>query len=535
MKKYEELAPGKAHPRAKEPAGAAEEGVTGAGAAQEMPNTEAAATAKSETSFAPSEAAAEIADQLEDNESLAKKFFASPLARFALIGVLSLLLLIPLGFVQRIIYEREDLYQSATSNISASWGGQQTINGPVLIIPYQVWHDDKRTVTVKVKGKEETRDVVERIYITRFKVVLPASVYFNADLESEVRYRGIYRQVLYTAPVNIDGIFTLPKADEFAVSNLHKIYWNEAWLAVGITDLMAIIEESPAQWGNEILGAYEPGADAKDLLGPGFHVAVPLAEDSAGQSQTFAMRLKIRGSGGIFFTPVGKDSVITIAGSWPDPSFQGNLLPVERSITGKGFSARWNIPNLTRTYPQLGDLSGAEFKSIYGEDDGAIKGFTAGVNLQETVSLYRMSMRAADYGILFIAMTFTALFAFEMAVRRRMHLLQYGMVGLSMSLFYLILLSMAEHVDFGLAFTAAGAVTVGMNSLYLGAALRSKFKGLLMGSLLTGLYGLLFSLLRMEDFALLVGTGLVVTMMGVLMFVTRKLPPATIKNSTAKA
>ena len=375
---------------------------------------------------------------------------------------------------------------------------------------------------------------MERVYPTFFKVVLPSSVRFAAGLESEVRYRGIYRQVLYTAPVSIDGAFTLPTPGDFP-GNLHKIYWSEAWLAVGITDLKAIIEENPAQWGAETLGAYEPGADAKDLLGPGFHVPVPLNDNSAGQSRDFALRLKIRGSGGIFFTPVGKDSVVTISGSWPDPSFQGNLLPVERSISAKGFNARWDIPNLTRVYPQIGDLDGAEFKGRYDDDNTAIKEFTVGVNLQETVSLYRMSLRAAHYGILFIAMTFTALFAFEMAMRRRMHLLQYGMVGLSMSLFYLVLLSLAEHVDFGFAFTAASAVTVGMNSLYLGAGMRSKAKGLLMGALLSGLYGMLFSLLRMEDFALLVGTGLVVLMMGVLMFVTRKLPLVEMKNPTASA
>jgi inner membrane protein len=129
-----------------------------------------------------------------------------------------------------------------------------------------------------------------------------------------------------------------------------------------------------------------------------------------------------------------------------------------------------------------------------------------------------------DYGILFIAVTFVALFAFEMVSLQRMRILQYAMVGLSMSLFYLVLLSLAEHISFSLAFVAASAVTVAMNGLYLGAVMRSWAKGLLMGGLLSILYAVLFSLLRMEDFALLMGTGLVLVMMGALMFVTRKLP-----------
>lgn len=527
MKDYQESMPNQEESQKKKTLDTAEAGAGELEAASaEAARGQGSATGEDpETDF--SETAASL-DVPRSVESLGRRVFASPLIRFGLIAFLSLFLLIPLGFVRDIVYEREELYKEAVDNISDSWGKSQTINGPVLVIPYQTWRDEKNTVTVKVKGKEETREVVTRAYCTYFKVVLPSSVHFDAGLESEVRYRGIYRQVLYTAPVTIDGAFTMPTLDNFP-SNLHKIYWNEAWLAVGITDLKSIIEQSPAQWGSDILGSYEPGTDARDLLGPGFHVTAPLGGNSAGQSQTFAMRFKIRGSGGIFFTPVGKDSIITIAGSWPDPSFQGNLLPVERNISAKGFSAKWNIPNLTRTYPQNADLDSAEFTGRYDDKNTAIREFTAGVALQETVSLYRLSLRAVSYGILFIAMTFTALFAFEMVMRRRMHLLQYGMVGLSMSLFYLVLLSLAEHVDFGLAFTGASAVTVGMNSLYLGAALRSKAKGLIMGTLLSGLYVLLFSILRMEDTALLVGTGLVVVMMGVLMFVTRRLPQTEMK------
>ena len=123
-----------------------------------------------------------------------------------------------------------------------------------------------------------------------------------------------------------------------------------------------------------------------------------------------------RGSGGIAFTPVGENTAITVAGAWPDPSFQGNLLPVERNITDKGFSARWNISNLTRTYPQIEDTNSPDSA----RELESIRRFTAGVDLHETVSLYRMVRRAVHYGILFIAVSFVALFAFEMVTRQRM-------------------------------------------------------------------------------------------------------------------
>jgi inner membrane protein len=235
--------------------------------------------------------------------------------------------------------------------------------------------------------------------------------------------------------------------------------------------------------------------------------------------------LTIRGSGGIFFTPVGENTAITVKSAWPAPSFRGSLLPVEREITEQGFSARWAISNLTRTYPQTGDLDDPEYMR---QDSGAsfITRFTTGVDLHEPVTLYRMVRRSVDYGILFIAVTFTALFAFEMVSRQRLHMVQYAMVGLSMSLFYLVLLSLAEHVGFGPAFAAAGAVTVAMNGAYVGAVLQSGNRGLHMAGLLAALYAVLFSLLRMEDFALLMGTGLVLIMMGALMHVTRRLPRA---------
>ena len=447
--------------------------------------------------------------------------FASPLARCGSIAIITLLLLIPLTHVRGVVSDRAYLQREATENIAASWGKAQTISGPILVVPYEVWHD--RREVVKEKGTDKEREVVHREYSTRYKAILPTDVHFDARLDPEIRYRGIYRLALFNAPVSVRGSFTLPEAEGFA-KNIHAVHWDKAWLALGITDLKTISEDSPMQWAGATAAAYKPGTKAGTILGPGFHAAVPMTEKAAGARQEFSIQLNVRGSGGIAFTPVGEKTLITIAGTWADPSFQGNLLPVERSITEKGFSAKWVISNLTRTYPQVGDLEGSDFTRSPSSDRSAITSFSTGVDLHEMVSLYRMTMRAVHYGILFIAVSFVALFAFEMVTRQRMHLLQYGMVGLSMSLFYLVLLSLAEHVDFGIAFAAASAVTVGMNSLYIAAALQSKKRGLLMGTLLCGLYGLLFCLLRMEDFALLVGTGLVVTMMGVLMYVTRRLP-----------
>lgn len=462
------------------------------------------------------------------------KHAASPLGRCAAIVFITLLLMIPLASVENIIEGRSERQYEATSNIAESWGRAQTISGPALVVPYEVWKDRKEYYVEK--DSEIRKEVIHKEYSLRHKIIFPSEVNFDARLDPEVRYRGIYRLALYAAPVSIQGSFALPAAADFG-PNVHAIHWEKAWLALGISDLKSIFEESPMQWNGKPALPYQPGTRLGGVLGAGFHAVVPMQQDAAGTRQNFSMQLNVRGSGGLSFTPVGEKSRITMAGTWPAPSFQGNLLPEERTITPQGFTAKWAISNLTRSYPQMSDLeSQVLFHSPNDVDasegsshrESAITSFTTGVNLHEPVSLYRMTMRAVQYAELFIAVSFVALFAFEMITRQRMHLLQYGMVGLSMSLFYLVLLSLAEHIDFSLAFTAASAVTVAMNSLYIAAATQKKKWGALMGVLLTALYTLLYSLLRMEDNSLLLGTALVVLMMAVLMFVTRKLPQAAV-------
>lgn len=461
-----------------------------------------------------------------------KNPFSGPLSRCVFIGIVTLFLLIPLGLVRDVVYERSYLYSEATDDIRSGWGRDQTVSGPALIIPYTTWEERKEMKPVGKKvelpnGRFEQEMVEEviREYYQHYRVVLPSTLSFESALKHEIRYRGIYRQALYTAPIDVQGSFTLPQQKDFS-GNIHKVHWEKAYVAMGVADLKTIAEAAPLEWNGKKLEAYKPGTNAGTLLGPGFHAELPLSAADAGSVRDFSTKLTIRGSGGISFTPVGENSTISLSGTWPDPKFQSQLLPVDRQVGPEGFSATWLVSNLTRTYPQSADIA-AYSAEIYGDNSGsrsAITRFTAGVDLYESVSLYRMVKRAVDYGILFIAVSFVALFAFEMITRRRMHLLQYGMVGLSMSVFYLVLLSLAEHVSFGGSFVAASLVTVLMNSLYVAAALSSRAKGLIMAGVLAALYAVLFSILRMEDIALLTGTCLVLVMMGVLMYVTRKLP-----------
>ncbi len=425
---------------------------------------------------------------------------------------LSVLLLIPLAYFRGLVEERSDLYHSAIYSITGSWGGSQIVSGPALIIPYvHTWEEVSEYQGLQ--GKPETRVLVRKS--DRQLVLLPKTVDFTARLATEIRYRGIYNTAVYTAPVHIQGLYRLP-GDGPLHDPKNTVQWDKAFLSLGIADLRAISDIEPLRWNGREAGDYAPGNPAGNFLGSAFHTRVPLSP--ASREYSFSLNIKLNGSGGLYFSPVGEITTIAIDGDWPHPSFGGALLPHTRSIDRQGFSAEWSVPHLSRTYPQTGDP-----KEYALQDDSRISRFTAGVNLFEGVSLYRQIERAVKYGFLFIGLTFIALLGFELISRGHLHLIQYGLVGLALCLFYLVLLSLAEHLAFWQSFAAASALVAAMNGLYIAAALRSRRKGLLLAGLLLALYGVLYSLLQMEDYAILVGTTVVVFMIGALMFLTRNL------------
>lgn len=449
--------------------------------------------------------------KFEDSPKKSQMMFTSAMmVRCLVIVGITIGLLLPLGYFSTVVDERADLYSNAIANISEGWGKKQTISGPILVVPYESWRtvleEDPEDFQKKIKRDEK--------YIS-YKIVLPKKVDFSADLTPQTLYRGIYHYVVYFAPISVKGSFDLPSEENFS-PRLERVFWEQAFFSLGVSDLAAVKSNNPLLWNQEPAGGFEPGTNVKDLLGPGFHSRVRLQKEQ--RQYNFALDIEINGSGGIFFTPVGETTEIFISGNWPAPSFDGNLLPNKREISREGFKATWSIPHLSRTYPQAGVLGDYQYKNT-----SAITSFTAGVNLYETVSLYRQVTRAVKYGILFIGLTFVAIFSFELVTRSRMHLIQYGFVGIAMCLFYLVLLSLAEHISFWQAFIAASLVSIIMNGLYITAAMRSKTKGATITLLLACLYVILYVILQLEDYALLVGTILVLVVVGVLMYLTRNL------------
>jgi len=446
-----------------------------------------------------------------------KNLSGSLLFRFITIAVLIGVMTIPLSMVSDIVRERSNLYRGVLHEISGTWGHQQNLQGPALFIPYT-----EKFVSEVVKTDKDgyERKVNKTIYKQRTAIVLPQDLNIDVDIKGQKRKRSIYESLVYTADLKVQGDFTRPRLRDLS-GHIDKIHWDRAWLALGISDTQAINKVSSLSWSNSPIVDFEPGTRAVNTISSGFHAPLDLSMDSvAGEDEIkdkkypFEFVLNINGSQGFYFSPFGKTTNVNITSDWPHPSFQGNVLPDSHKVSESGFKANWSVPHLARNYPQLWTLETQNFN---------LKEFSAGVNLFESVSLYSKITRAIKYGVLFFTLTYITFLIFELGIGRRLHIVQYGVIGLALSMFYLTLLSMAEHAGFFNAYVSAAAIIIVMISLYAFAAIRNLFRTGVISILLIGLYSMLYSLLKLEDYALLAGTLLLLLILAVMMYLTRNI------------
>ncbi len=430
-------------------------------------------------------------------------------ARSSIIVVVALFMLIPLGFVAETVRERGHRYNAVLMDIANTWGQRQTLIAAIVIVPYTVTKQSKETITNANGFKQSVnreKNVLRQAYF------LPDDLTIDASLQDEQRQRGIFKSLVYNADVSLVATFT-----NFSIKSsetIQQIHWEDAWISVGLSDTRAINRVDTFKWDG-VEKKLTPGTRYQNLA-TGFHAKLEGKDASftPGTTRTLNLNMNIKGSESFLFTPLGETTRVNINSPWPHPSFTGNALPNERNVSDSGFTATWDIPHLARNYQQHWTSD---------KDDTNLFEFTSGVSMFEPVSLYSQVTRAVKYGLLFIGLTFLTLFIFELAIARKLHVVQYGLIGVALSLFFLVLLSLSEHIDFMLAYACAAALTISMISTYVWMALGSFNRATMICLLLGLLYAVLYSLLQFEDFALLVGTGLLVLVLMILMFVTRKI------------
>lgn len=435
--------------------------------------------------------------------------------RVAFVAGLALIMLIPVLFLTVTVNERGSRYRSMLYDIASSWGHEQMMQGPVMQVPYTKTIRFTETVTMATglqREIEKTRKKELKLYI------LPAMLNMDVQLDTESRQRGIFNSLVYRASVKLTAEFSsLSPAD--LPRDVDAIHWERAIVAFGLTDARAVDDVRSINW-NGAASKLSPGHSVESL-NSGFHLKV--LDLDPFKAQSLDMEISVRGSGSFMFTPFGEITTVSVNSKWPHPSFIGQVLPAQREVSENGFSANYTIPHLARTFSQIWTSENAQVN---------LTELTAGVRIFEPVSLYLQIQRSVKYGILFIGLTFLLMLVFEQAVATRMHAVQYILVGFALALFYLVLLSLSEHIAFLKAYLVSAANIIIIISVYVGVVLRSKLRGAQMCFLMAFLYSVLYTLLQLEDYALLLGTALLVAVLVSLMIVTKNLAKRTINLET---
>jgi inner membrane protein len=427
------------------------------------------------------------------------------LGKAAVVGGLTLALMIPLMMILGTVLERRGLRDGVIADIARSATGSQKILGPVLVVPYR-----ERIERVK-RDADTGKTTVEIDFEDRFVTLLPERLEIAGAVATEERYRGIHKALLYNTTLGFAGSFAVPAHFGLA-DRQHRIQWGQAYLALGVPDVRGIKARPTLRWQAAPL-AFAPGANDAALTS-GLHA--PLGElPTAAAAYEFAFELALQGMERLELVPVGRDTVIELRSAWPHPSFIGRFLPETRTVTDAGFTARWRTSYFSTNVEQLLNQCG-------GRECAALSENALGVAFIQPVDLYLKAERAVKYGVLFVGLTFAVFFLFELFKRLAIHPIQYGLVGIALAIFYLLLLSLSEHLGFGLSYFIAATACVGLLGFYTAYVLKSARHAAGFATLLAGLYGALYVLLQLEDFALLMGSLLLFVILTAVMVLTRK-------------
>lgn len=421
---------------------------------------------------------------------------------------LVLILLIPINMVESVIDERQGRQRDATREIGNIWGREQGFFGPVLIVPYQRFYSSQDE-----DGAPSISRINGRAYF------LPESLSISADIQPEIRHRGIFESVVYRVDSRFSGNFARPDLTALEPGDI-EIHWDQAIVALGVNDLRGATGELKLKFGEDV-SAFAPGSTS-DVLGGGIHAPVGQMLASgwqAGETIPFSFSVDVAGSGGLGYTPVAKETTVDIRSPWPHPSFRGAWLPNKYTTGPDGFEAHWQVSYFGRDFPQQWTDSDSRGVSLA---EGIVHS-QFGVALISPVGFYQKSERTVKYAMLFVLLIFATIFILEVAVPMRVHLFQYMLVGFAMTIFYLLLLALSEVIGFASAYGVAALTATAMISLYLGKVMRSLSRSAMVAAILALVYGFLYIVLQLEQYALLTGTLGVVVALAAVMYATRNI------------
>lgn len=432
-------------------------------------------------------------------------FFQSNTARLIMVGLLTLILLIPLALVQDLISERAYRKHEVNESIASKWGSDVYLYGPIIRVPYTVYEE---TVIVNQKTKAA---VTQKKPSTEFAYFFPESLNNKASVTTDKRSYGNYEAVVYTSKMKISGDYAAPDFSGRGIPEA-DIQWDKASVIIKTTNLKSIQDEVKISIGGKPL-AFEPvfnnsPNDSVDGLETGYFDARVLRAQA---KTSYKLDISYRGSRQLMMVPIGKTTTVDMESNWNAPSFDGNFLPYKKG-KNDGFPASWKILHVNRPFGQ----------QTFGELPDLAR-FAFGVKFVIPVDEYQQNERAAKYGFLTIGLTFLVFFLIQMISKVRIHIFQYTMIGLALVMFYTLLLSITEHSSFLTAYLIAGTAVVALISLYSISILRKlKFCAFIAASL-SALYAFIYVIIQLEDYALLFGSIGLFLILAAVMYFSRKI------------
>ena len=437
-------------------------------------------------------------------EEKKEKFSQSLTFKAVIVTVLMLLLLIPNAMIQSLIHERKARSEESIQKINEKWSNSQTVCGPIITVPYSVKITESETVDKEVRTKTSYRP-------RQFRLT-PSALNIDAKLFPEEKYYGIYKTTLYKSELQISGSFdNLDEFEDFDGQNTK--HWNEACITIGISDLKGLVSNAELTLNGKVYQAKAEGS-VDWFSGNTLKFELKDFQKSADGKNEFSCRVLLNGSRDIRFVPVGRTTSVDVSGKWSSPSFIGSFSP-QSTVEKENFSAKWHVLHFNRNIPEVLDSENIQ-KLDY--DDS-----TFGVQLIETVGHYQQNERSAKYALMFIALTFAVFFFVEATTKKRIHPIQYALVGVALVLFYSLLLSISEQIGFAWAYLIASGATISLITVYTAGIFKNKRATSILATILIALYTFLYVVLQLEDFALLIGSLALFLILGIIMFVSRKI------------
>jgi len=421
------------------------------------------------------------------------------LLRFLTMGALVLLLLVPLSLTRGVIEDRKDYREQAYARVASSWAGEQTLTGPVRVVP---WTEQRTVETTDAAGVRHTDVKVSQGHWLQ----MPARLEVSGTLVPDERRIGLFRIPVYRWQGQVRAHFN---ADDYPVKAGRR--YGTPYLALGISDVRGVVGSPSLRVDGRPL-PLRPGVGRASTLGPGLHAPVTGLVDAQGgtlAASDVVLDLQVNGTRALSVVPAGDDNRISLEARWPHPSFSGAFLPNERSTDSTGFKAGWAVSSLASSAQRQLREGGETAQAVQ-------------VALINPVDAYTQADRASKYGVLFVLLTFTGFLLFELVRKLRIHPLQYLMVGLGLAVFFLLLISLSEHIAFWQAYLVAAVACIGLQAVYLAHVLKHWQRGLSFAAMLTVLYGALYGLLVSEENALLMGSLLLFSILAASMWVTRR-------------